>query len=78
MSKWDVDSEGLKKLHRLAEIVNFNPEIVNSKIEPAHRGLYFQVLYDNLDGIAIVLEDIKGEKDVQPFKVETFGDPSYR
>jgi hypothetical protein len=78
LRKWSVDKKGLECLHRLAEVIEFNPEIVNSKLKPEERGLYYQVLHDNIDAIAIHLEDIKGEKDVQPFKVETFGEPSYR
>lgn len=78
LTDWSVDAAGLKKLHRLAEVINFNPEIVNTKLEHRAQGLYHQVLHDNLSAIAILLEDIVGEKDVQPFRVETFGDPSYK
>jgi hypothetical protein len=41
LQNWSVDEEGLKKLHRLAEVINFNPEIVNTKLEPVDRGLYY-------------------------------------
>lgn len=38
---WTVNKEGLRRLHRLAEILNFHPEIVNNKLDPPTKGLYF-------------------------------------
>lgn len=64
LSDWTVDSLGLKRLHRLAEINNFHPDVVNQKLDPSIRGLYQQALYNSLDAVAIQLEDIKGEKDI--------------
>ena len=65
-------------MHRLAEVINFHKEIVNTKLAKDVKGLYYQVLHDNLDAIAILLSDIVGEKDVEPFEVHTFGDPCYK
>lgn len=73
-----LDASGLQKLHRLKEIVEFHPNIVNPELSPEDKSYYYQALYDCLDAIAIVLDDITGEKDVDPFVVETFGDPAHR
>lgn len=31
---WSVDKEGLNRLRRLREVINFNPEIVNPALTP--------------------------------------------
>jgi hypothetical protein len=78
LRQYSSTGEGLKKLHRLAEIINFHKDIVNMKLSRKVRGLYYQVLHDNLGAIAILLSDIVGEKDIDPFEVHTFGDPCYK
>ena len=67
MKKYSTTGEGLNRLHRLAEVVNFHPDIVNKKLTREEQGLYFQVLHDHLGAVAITLGDIVGDKDVEPF-----------
>ena len=78
LQQYSITGEGLNRLHRLAEVVNFHPDIVNKKLTREEQGLYFQVLHDHLGAVAITLGDIVGEKDVEPFHVHTFGDPCYK
>ena len=78
LKQYSITGDGLNRLHRLAEVVNFHPDIVNKKLTAAEQGLYFQVLHDHLGAVAITLGDIVGEKDVEPFQVHTFGDPCYK
>jgi hypothetical protein len=61
---YSLEDYGLKRLHRLAEVINFNPDIVSRKLDPKDASHYYQALHDNLEAVAILLEDIKGEKDV--------------
>ena len=75
---FSLDVTGLHKLQRLKEILDFHPSIVNPSLSPLDQSYYFQTLHDCLDAIAIVLEDITGDKDVEPFVVETFGEPAHR
>lgn len=78
LKEYSLDTTGLKRLHRLKEIIDFHPTIVNPELSPEDKSHYYQTLYDCLEAIAIVLDDITGEKDVEPFVVETFGDPAHR
>jgi hypothetical protein len=78
LREFSLDPPGLAKLHRLKEIIDFHPTIVNPTLTKQDQSYYFQVLHDCVHAIAIVLEDIVGEKDVEPFKVETFGEPAHR
>lgn len=51
---------------------------MNPELSPVEKSYYYQTLYDCLEAIAIVLNDITGDKDVEPFMVETFGEPAHR
>ena len=41
LQKYSTKGEGLNRLHRLAEVVNFHPDIVNKKLTREQQGLYF-------------------------------------
>lgn len=64
LPKYSLQADGLKRLRRLAEVIDFNPDIVSQKLSPNDAAHYYQALHDNLEAVAILLEDIKGEKDV--------------
>lgn len=41
LKSWTVDRKGLGRLRRLREVINFNPDIVNTALTPTERGLYY-------------------------------------
>jgi len=78
LQQYTLDGSGLRRLHRLKAVVDFHPTIVNPALSPPDQACYFQTLHDCLESIAITLDDITGEKNVEPFVVETFGEPAHR
>jgi ubiquitin len=41
LKEYKSSGDGLRKLHRLAEIINFHKEIVNTKLSRQAKGLYY-------------------------------------
>lgn len=68
----------MQRLARLANIRTANPEVVNSKLNLADKGNYYQVLHDYVDVIALDLADISEGARTAPFQIETFGPPAHR
>ena len=69
---FSLDAIGLQRLHRLKEILDFHPTIVNPELSSQDKSYYYQTLYDCLEAIAIVLDDITGDKDVEPVRIEPY------
>ena len=78
LSSYTTDAEGMRRLNRLAKVMEVNPHIVNPKLTPAERAPYFEVLYNHVDAFALGLEDLREPALVQPFEIHTFGAPAYR
>ena len=41
LQSYSTTGRGLQKLHRLAEVINFHSEIVNTKLDKEVKGLYY-------------------------------------
>lgn len=78
LGEYKTDQAGLKRLARLANILKANPKIVNPELKPADQALYYQVLHDYVDVFALKMGDIATPANVPPFKIRTFGPPTYK
>ena len=69
---------GLRKLGKLAQLVELNPQLVNPLLPPHHRAPCYQAIHDHLDAFALALEDLREPAQVAPFGIHTFGAPVCR
>lgn len=79
LTQFDASTpSGLNRLARLATIYHQNPDIVNTHLDDQTRGLYFQVLHDHVHAFALSMDDLAQPSKAAPFRIHTFGAPSYR
>ena len=58
LATYSLDTEGLRRLNRLAAVLKENPKIVNPSLAPSDAALYYQALYDHVDIFGLTLADL--------------------
>ncbi len=78
LSQYTTTAEGVRRLTRLAAILEQNPEIVNTKLTSAQKAPYYQAIHDFVDAFALSLEDLRTPAKTEPFHIHTFGAPTHK
>ena len=78
LAKYSLDPAGLRRLGRLAKVLEVHTKIVNPDLAPADAAHYFQALHDHIEVIALDLSDLEEPAHTPPFQIHTFGAPAYK
>ncbi len=70
--------EGIRRLTRLAAILEQNPAIVNTELSSPQQAPYYQAIHDYVDVFALSLEDLREPAKTEPFHIHTFGAPTHK
>ena len=78
LRKYSTCTEGLKRLARVANILEANPSIVNLALREADRAPYYQVIHDHVGAFGLDMGDLAAPAHTPPFEIHTFGPPCHK